>query len=175
LRFEKTLSTLFSWMKQYQPSRQRTRLQALYLLKSGEAASITHASSLLGYSRKTVPRWLKQYQREGLQGLLTIRHGGGRPAGIPLWAQTKLKARLNQPRGFASYVEILIWLASECAIRVHYWVVYHWVRQRWKAKLKTACPSHAQQDLHIHIKSAPKSHLDRHLNDIHFGTLVDRR
>ena len=37
-------TALFSLMKQYQPSRQRTRVQALYLLKSGKAASITHAS-----------------------------------------------------------------------------------------------------------------------------------
>ncbi|NER83917.1 MAG: IS630 family transposase [Leptolyngbya sp. SIO1D8] len=115
----------------------------MYLLKSGAAVSITHASSLLGYSRKTVQRWLSQYQREGLQGLLAIRHGGGRPAGISLWAQTKLKARLAQPRGFG---EIVTWLASQCAVRVNYWVVYHGFRQRWKAKLKTPRPSHAQQD-----------------------------
>jgi transposase len=143
---QENASELFSLMKQYQPSRHRTRVQALYLLKSGKADSIAQTSQLLGYSRKTVQRWLSQYQREGLQGLLTIRHGGGRPAGIPLWAQTKLKTRLNQPRGFASYGEIVTWLASQCAVRVPYWVVYHWVRQRWKAKLKTARPSHAQQD-----------------------------
>ena len=51
-------TALFSLMKQYQPSRQRTQVQALYLLKSGKAASITHASRLLGYSRKIVQRWL---------------------------------------------------------------------------------------------------------------------
>lgn len=45
-----------------------------------------------------------------------MRHGGGRPAGVPLWAQTKLKARLNQPRGFVSYGEIVTWLASQQAL-----------------------------------------------------------
>ncbi len=118
----------------------------MYLLKSGEVASIAHTSYLLCYSRKTVQRWLGQYQREGLQGLLAIRHEAGRPVAIPKWAQVKLKARLKQPQGLPSYGEIVIWLASECNIWVNYWGGYHWVRQRWKAELKASHPSHAKQD-----------------------------
>lgn len=101
---------------------------------------------MLGYDRSTVQRWLRHYQQSGLSGLLNIVHGGGRRAAIPPWAQTKLKARLNQPRGFASYGEIVTWLASECGICVNDWVVYDLVRGHWKAKLKSARPSHAQQD-----------------------------
>lgn len=53
---------------------------------------------------------------------------------------------MQQPRGFASYDEILTWLAAECGISVNYWVVYDLVRRRWKAKLKATRPSHAKQD-----------------------------
>ena len=137
---------LLHLMKQQKNLRLRLRVQALYLLKSGEATSITQTARMLGYDRSTVQRWLRTYQQSGLIGLLNIAHGGGRQAAIPPWAQTKLKTRLSQPRGFASYGEIVTWLASECGICVNYWVVYDLVRGDWKAKLKTARPSHAQQD-----------------------------
>ena len=150
------------------------------MLKSGEATSITQAARMLGYDRSTVQRRLRQYQASGLSGLCTIAHGGGRPAAIPLWAQTRLKARLNQPRGFASYGEIVTWLASECGICVNYWVVYDLVRCRWKAKLKAAHPSHAQQDpeavaafperLRSAVRIAPDLHIRYWVEDeSHFG------
>lgn len=89
---------------------------------------------------------MSRYQQVGLSGLLHRSYGGGRPAAIPLWAQAKLKVRLQQPRGFASYGAIVTWLAAECGICVNYWVVYDLVRRRWKAKLKSSRPSHTQQD-----------------------------
>ncbi|NER84658.1 MAG: IS630 family transposase, partial [Leptolyngbya sp. SIO1D8] len=138
---------LLQLMKEQKQLRQRSRIQALYLLKSGEATSISHVARILGYDRSTVQRWLLRYQPVGLSGLLTIPHHGGRQAAIPPWAQTKLKVRLEQPRGFASYGDIVTWLASECGICVNYWVVYDLVRRRWKAQLKSSRPSHVQQDV----------------------------
>jgi len=101
-------------MKAQKHLRQRSRVQALYLLKSGEARSITQAARIIGYDRSTVQRCLLRYQQSGLATLLQIHHRGGRQATIPPWAQAKLKARLQEPRGFASYGEIVTWLASEC-------------------------------------------------------------
>lgn len=99
------VSELLRLMKEQERLRQRARIQTLYLLKSGEASSIAQVARILGYSRVMVQRWLLKYQADGLDGLLDIPHGGGRTAAIPLWAQAKLKARLQQPRGFASYDE----------------------------------------------------------------------
>ena len=47
-----------------------SRLQLMYLLKSGEARTVTKASQLLHYSREHCQRWLKVYREEGLKGLL---------------------------------------------------------------------------------------------------------
>ncbi|MEL6400159.1 MAG: hypothetical protein AAFR26_13985, partial [Cyanobacteria bacterium J06626_4] len=76
--------------------------------------------------------------------LLEMPHGGGRPAAIPPWAQAQLKARLAEPRGFASDGEIVTWLASACGIWVEDWVVYDLVRHHCKASLKTSRPTHRQ-------------------------------
>lgn len=146
IEIHETAQDLLQLMKAQKHLPQRSRVQALYLLKSAEATSITQAARIVGYDRSTVQRWLACYQRSGLTALLQIRHGGGRKGAIPPWAQAKLKARLQQPRGFASYGDIVTWLASECGICVNYWVVYDLVRRRWKAKLKASRPSHIQQD-----------------------------
>lgn len=146
IEIHETAEDLWQLMKAQKHLRQRSRVQALYLLKSGEANSITQAARIMGYDRSTVQRWLLRYQQLGLAALLQIHHHGGRQAAIPPWAQAQLKARLQEPRGFASYGDIVTWLASECGICVNYWVVYDLVRRRWKAKLKSSRPSHIQQD-----------------------------
>lgn len=146
IEIHESSETLLALMKQQKKLPMRERVHALYLLKSKEADSIAHVGRILGHNRVTVQRWLSEYQQSGLTGLLAPKAHGGRQASIPPWAQTKLKKRLQQPRGFASYGEIVDWLASECGIQVKYWVVYDLVRKRWGAKLKRPRPCHSKQD-----------------------------
>lgn len=145
IEIHESSEALLSLMKQQKKLPLRERVQALYLLKSQEADSIAHVARILGHNRVTVQRWLSEYQRSGLKGLLAPKAHGGRQASIPPWAQTKLKKRLQQPRGFASYGEIVDWLASECGVKVRYWVVYDLVRKRWGAKLKRPRSLHSEQ------------------------------
>lgn len=146
IEVQESSEVLLSLMKQQKKLPMRERVQALYLLKSQEADSIAHVARILGHNRVTVQRWLSAYQQSGLKGLLATKAHGGRQASIPPWAQAQLKNRLQQPRGFASYGEIVDWLASECGIQVKYWVVYKLVRKRWGAKLKRPRPCHSKQD-----------------------------
>ena len=146
IEIHETSEQLLTLMKQQQKLSMRERVHALYLLKSEEADSIAHTARILGRNRVTVQRWLSEYECSGLKGLLAPKAHGGRQASIPPWAQTKLKKRLQQPRGFARYGDIVDWLASECGITVNYWVVYDLVRRRWKAKLKRPRPCHSEQD-----------------------------
>ena len=145
IEIHESSEALLRLMKQQKKLPLRERVQALYLLKSQEADSIAHVARILGHNRVTVQRWLSEYQQSGLKGLLAAKAHGGRQASIPPWAQTKLKKRLQQPRGFASYGEIVDWLASECGVKVRYWVVYDLVHKRWGAKLKRPRPLHSKQ------------------------------
>lgn len=146
IEIRESSEALLALMKQQKKLPMRERVQALYLLKSKEADSIAHVGRILGHNRVTVQRWLSEYKQSGLKGLLAPKAHGGRQATIPPWAQTKLKKRLQQPRGFASYGAIVDWLASECAVQVRYWVVYDLVHKRWGAKLKRPRPNHQKQD-----------------------------
>ena len=97
-------------MNQQLYAKQKERLQALYLLKSGKCQQITELAEILGRGRSTVHRWLDDYQQEGLGKLIGAKNKPGRKRLIPDWAVVKLEKRLRQPRGFNSYGEIQQWL-----------------------------------------------------------------
>ena len=81
-------TTRLSLMKHQKQVSQHERMQALYLLKSGEATSIAHVARLLGHNRITVQQWLCEYRQGGLEYLLS--------------PQAALRQRLKQPRGFVT-------------------------------------------------------------------------
>lgn len=128
-------------------AREKERLQALYLLKSGKCQQIIEIAEILGRSRSTIHRWLQTYNKGGLSKLIGPGEKPGRKRLIPQWAIAKLEKRLQQPRGFKSYLEIQQWLESECGIKVRYHVVHELVRYRLGAKRKRPRPAHQNQDI----------------------------
>ena len=51
-------------------AKERERLQALYLLKSGKCQQIIEIAEILGRSRSTIHRWLQTYKEGGLPQLI---------------------------------------------------------------------------------------------------------
>ena len=112
------------------------KIQALYLFKIRQVSTVKELAITLGVNRITVQRWLKQYRREGLLGLLQVKQSGGRKPAIPAEARDKLEKRLNDPEnGFQSYGEIQTWLQEEYNINASYKAVYATVRYQLKSKL----------------------------------------
>jgi putative transposase len=65
-------------------AKKRARLQALYLLASGQASSRLMLAKLLAVCRHTFQTWLKLYEAGGLKALGTITKAPGkRPAVSP--------------------------------------------------------------------------------------------
>jgi transposase len=122
----------------------KERIQFLYLLKSGQASTITQAASLLGRNRITVQKWARRYREGGLAMMLSHTPRTGPPQKIPTWAQDALKARL-QEEDFESYGEICQWLEEQLGIVAHYKTVHRLVHYRFKASLKVVQPKADQQ------------------------------
>ena len=109
------------------------KIQALYLFKIGQVATVKELAITLGVNRITVQRWLRQYRREGLPALLEVKQSGGRKPAIPAEARDRLEKRLNDPdNGFRSYGEIQTWLQEEYNINASYKAVYATVRYQLK-------------------------------------------
>jgi putative transposase len=77
-------------------AREKERLQALYLLKSGKCQQIIEIAEILGRSRSTIHRWLQSYKEGGLSKLIQPGEKPGRKRLIPQWAIAKLEKRLQQ-------------------------------------------------------------------------------
>ncbi|MCL2928669.1 MAG: helix-turn-helix domain-containing protein [Trichodesmium sp. St16_bin4-tuft] len=112
------------------------KIQALYLFKIGQVVTVKELAITLGVNRITVQRWLRQYRKEGISGLLHVKQNGGRKPAIPEEARYQLEKRLNDPdNGFESYGEIQIWLQKEYNINASYKAVYATVKYQLKTKL----------------------------------------
>jgi len=70
---ETTLQTLY---KQTQDHQDRTRLQALWLLRQGR--TMKEVARLVGVHYRTMQEWVVWYRRGGVAEVLAHRHGGPR-------------------------------------------------------------------------------------------------
>lgn len=61
----------------------KERLQMLYWLKSGAIATRTELAQRLGRDQSTVYRWLKRYQKGGIEALLEVQTPPGKLSLIP--------------------------------------------------------------------------------------------
>ncbi len=126
------------WLKQL-------RLQALYLLATGQATERQQVAKLLGVSRNSVGHWLDCYEQHGLDGLLTVKTAPGKPPTLNAEQQARLREALKRPEGFGSYGEVQAWIADELGVEMKYPTVHQLVHDKLGARLKVARPSHPKK------------------------------
>jgi transposase len=134
-------------LKQERNAHKRQRLQALYLLASGQAHSRLTLAQLLAVHRHTIGAWLARYATGGLAALLTLKKAPGKAPACSPAVLTQLQARLQQPQGFASYGEIQQYLAHEHHVALAYSSVHGLVRYKLGAKPKSPRRAHPQKSL----------------------------
>ena len=123
--------------------RRKERLQALYLLKTGQVQNATELPYLLGRSYSTIKNWLKIYRQQGLKGLLQLQHGGGKSLSLPNPVLAALQQRLGTPQGFSDYQAIQSWLMTTYGIEIPYKTLWGIVHNRLQARPKVVRP-HSQ-------------------------------
>jgi transposase len=139
--------TLQSQLRSETDPRRRSRLQALYLLASGQAPSRQVLAKLMVVHRHTIQTWLRLYEAGGLSAVLTLKKAPGKRPSLTPAILTKLRARLAHNRGFGSYGEIRQYLARVHKIHLAYSTVHKLVRYRLKAKPKAPRRSHPKKSL----------------------------
>ena len=133
-------------MKSELDRKKRQRLHAFYLAASGQARHRQEIAALLGVHRHSVAAWFRAYAAGGLDYALCSQ----RPLPpvhqrITATAFTALQEKLQDPRGFASYAQIRVWLAEEHQVSLAYSSVHELVRYKLQAKPKRPRPSHAKK------------------------------
>jgi transposase len=128
-------------------ARRKTRLQVLYLLKSGQVQSRQEVADVVALHRHTIGRWLEAYERGGLPALLAFKTHSNRQPVLPPLVQRALQAKLRSPKGMGSYGEAQHWLKQKWGVEVKYKTLHHLIRYRLQANLKVARPSHVKKTL----------------------------
>ena len=119
------------------------RLKMLRLLKSGRCRSQRQVAPLLGHSERTLRRWWRIYQQEGLAGLLTPASWGGSQERIDASARQALETAMEAGQ-IATLEDARVFLDTHFGITyqsvssLSYWC------QRHRIKLKTGRRRHAQ-------------------------------
>jgi len=120
--------------------RPKERLQALYLLKTGQVQNATELPYLLGRSYSTLKNWLKIYRQRDLKGLLKFQHGGGKSLSLPQPVLVALQERLNTSQGFNNYQAIQTGLLTTYGITIPYKTLWGLVHNRLRARPKVVRP-----------------------------------
>ncbi|KJH71561.1 helix-turn-helix domain-containing protein [Aliterella atlantica] len=123
----------------------KERMQLLYLLKTGQAATVQTAAQLLGRHRVTAQEWLRRYRVGGIESMLEVKVPPGRTRAIPDWAEKALAKRLQEPEGFESYGEIQEWLEAKLGVVAAYKTVHKLVYYHLASSLKVPRPVSVEQ------------------------------
>jgi transposase len=132
IKIRESIEELRSLLNEQKTSESFQKVQVLYLLKSQQVKTITEVAEIVGKHRVTIQNWLRCYEKEGIEGLLKEKTGGGRKLIIGEEIIEKLREKLEQTSEFSSYKDIQTWLEKEFQIQVSYDVVYYLVRKKLK-------------------------------------------
>ena len=121
-----TPESLQKQLKRETVPKKRLRLQALYLLASGQVRSRLALAKLLAVHRHTIQTWLQLYEEGGLRMLLTIKKPPGKRPWLTPIVLTNLQERLADVRGFGSYGEVRQYLTQIHKISLAYTLYMPW-------------------------------------------------
>ena len=131
------------------PVHLHSRIQMLYLIKSGVTDSTKVLCNHLLVGSRAIQRWKNDYLAGGIESLLNYEKGKHKSNGIITPAiSTVIKEQLSSPTsGFTSYIDLQQWLQENYLPTVTYRVVHHHATVKLNASLKVARKSHIKKDL----------------------------
>ena len=101
----------------------------LFLKSIKQGMPILHAAELVGVNRGTGFRWIKQYNENGLKGLMP-KYGGGRPSFLSNEQLKELKEILSDPKENYSISETQTLIKEKYSVKYSYKQVWEIVRKK---------------------------------------------
>jgi len=131
-------ATLYQQYKKEKDPQNRTRLQALWLVRTGR--TVKAAAEVIGVGYRTVQRWIDWYRQGGVREVLSRRHGGhsGPPRRLSPKQEAELKAK-SEAGEIRSIQDGVIWAETACGVVYTYWGM-RWVFARLDLRPKVPRP-----------------------------------
>ena len=131
--------------QQLRGQRTAARVQALRLLKSGQAATVRAVAPMVGYTERQVQEWWRRYRVGGLAALLVVPARRGTPSKLTDVAYRGLEAEMTAGR-------IATLRDTQAYLRVAWGIEYRSLNGVWlqlrkrRAKPKTGRRRHRKAD-----------------------------
>jgi transposase len=136
---EQTLSELY---KQAKDPQNRTRLQALWLLRQGRP--MRQVAQIVGVHYRTVQEWVAWYRRGGVAEVLGHWHGGHGGQQRRLSAEQEAELQAKAAAGEIRTIhEGVAWVKQTYGVEYSYWGM-RWVFDRLALKSKVPRPRSPQ-------------------------------
>lgn len=124
------------------------RVIALQRIKNSEDSTRQELSNYLGVNRKTLRRWLIEYNKGGIELLLANHPRRKGSKIITKEIHEGLESRVTDPKNsFRGYWDAQRWIASEYGIEVKYQRVREYLIKHFETKVKRPRKSHIKKDL----------------------------
>lgn len=126
------------------------RLLMLIAIKKHEKTGISkrELSKITGINHNSIVKWRNQYNKEGIQPLLTHgRIGGFKKSLVSREEHSKIEKKLNDPKnGIRGYTELLEWVKKDLSKDMKYITLLKYAQRHFGSKIKVARKSHVKKD-----------------------------
>lgn len=125
------------------------RLLMLIEIKKHEKTGISkrELSRITGINHNSIVKWRLQYNKEGIEPLLTHGRTGFKKSLISEEEHSKIENKLNDPKnGIRGYTELLEWVKQDLSKEMKYITLVKYVQRHFGSKIKVARKSHVKKD-----------------------------
>jgi transposase len=145
INWQEDEQTLYELYKQAKDHQNRTRLQALWLLR--QSRPMGQVAEIVGVHYRTLQEWVAWYRQGGVRAVLGHRHGGHggqeRRLSSEQEAELKTKAAAGEIRTIHAGVA---WVKQSYEVDYSYWGM-RWVFDRLELRPKVPRPQSPQASL----------------------------
>ena len=104
-------------------------------------------SKITGINHNSIVKWRNQYNKEGIQPLLTHGRIGFKKSVISKEEHSKIEKKLNDPKnGIRGYKELLEWVEKDMGKDMKYITLLKYAQRHFGSKIKVARKSHVKKD-----------------------------
>lgn len=145
---KETVAELRAALKKASPLFQPRIKMLLVMKKSGaEGVSKRLLAESVGVCGQSIHTWRTVYKQSGLNGLLTHKKTGFRPASFTKKEHDKIAHKLNDPaNGLHGYKELQEWVIKEFKKEIKYNTLLKYSIKNFGSKIKVARKSHVKKD-----------------------------
>jgi transposase len=118
-------------------------------IKKHEEAGISKRdlSKITGINHNSIVKWRNQYNKNGIQSLLTHGRVGFKKSVVSKEEHLKIEKKLNDAKnGIRGYKELLEWVNKDLGKDMKYITLLKYAQRHFGSKIKVARKSHLKKD-----------------------------